>query len=54
MRYKYCEVKLKGVFGGASSGNSELANFIALHSTSMLAGQNVDAVLDKGMAITAC
>ena len=42
------------MFGGSRSGNSERANCTSLHSTSMLAGQEVDAVLEKGMAISAC
>ena len=53
-RLKYCEVRLKGVFGSSRSGNSERADFTAPHYTSMLARQQVDAVLDKGMAISAC
>ena len=43
----------QGLFGGSRSENSERAHFSALHSTSVLAGQQVDAVLGKGMNIKA-
>ena len=39
------------MFVSSTSGNSDRAKFTALHSTSMPAGQHVDAVPVKGMII---
>ena len=41
------------MFVSSTSGNSDRANFTALHSTSMLAGQQVDALPGSGMTLLA-
>ena len=54
MHKKWCEAELKGCTWGLSSINIERTHLTALHSTSMPAGQHVNAVCGKGMAIIAC